>query len=115
MKYFLLGIASAGALFFLPSSNAMTQENGEIKTKDFDKVVESRLLNLSQKRSCIEDAKDLNQLKSCRKKSSTYKNKDLKKIVKKKIRKIDKLASCLEKASDFKDLKSCNKGKKIRA
>lgn len=115
MKYFLLGIASVGTLLFVPSVNAMSHQNDDIKTKDFNKAVETRLLNLSQKRSCIEDAKNLNQLKSCRKKSTKYRNIDFKKVVNKKIKKIDKIESCLEKASDFKDLRSCNKGKKIRA
>ncbi len=115
MKNFLLGIASVGTLLLVPSVNAMSHQNGGIKTKDFDKAVETRLLNLSQKRDCIEDAKNLNQLKSCRKKATKYGNRDFKKVVNKKIKKIDKIESCVEKASDFKELRSCNKGKKIRA
>ena len=115
MKNFLLGIASVGTLLLVPSVNAMSHQNGDIKTKDFDKAVETRLLKLSQKRSCIEDAKNLNQIKSCRKKSTKYQEMDFKKVVKKKIKKIDKMESCVEKASDFNDLRSCNKGKKIRA
>tara|TARA_S200000501_G_scaffold349841_1_gene366318 strand:+ start:281 stop:628 length:348 start_codon:yes stop_codon:yes gene_type:complete len=115
MKKFLLVIANVGTLLLVPSVNAMSHQNGDMKTKDFDNAVEARLLNLSQKRSCIEDAKNLNQIKSCRKKSTKYQEMDFKKVVKKKIKKIDKMESCVEKASDFKDLKSCNKGKKIKA
>ena len=102
MKYFLIGIASASALFLIPSSNAMSQQNRDLKSGDFNKVVNEKLSNLEQKRGCLKSSKNFGEYKNCQ-------GIEYDKFVEKKIKRIDKLAKCIEKVSDYKELKKCKK------
>lgn len=114
MKYFLFGLAGASALFLTLPSNAMSQSNRELKAEEFNQILNKRLSNLNEKRSCLKSSSNFDEYQNCRTKISNLQNKDFDKFAEKKIKRIDKLVKCVEKSEDFKELKSCKKvrGKK---
>ena len=112
MKYFLFGLAGASALFLALPSNAMSQANRDLKSGQFNEILNKRISNLNQKRSCLKNSSNFDEYKkNCQTKISNLKNKDFDKFAEKKIKRIDKLAKCVEKSEDFKELKSCKKAR----
>lgn len=107
MKYFLIGIASASAsvLTLLPSSNAIAHQNITLKQAELNKIINKKLSNLEQKRTCLEGSKNFEEYKNCQ-------GIEFDKFVEEKIKRIDKLAKCLNKVSDNKELKKCKKVKR---
>ena len=110
MKYFLFGLAGASALFLTLPSNAMSQSNRDLNAGKFNEILNKRISNLNEKRSCS----NFDEYQNCRTKISNLQNKDFDKFAEKKIKRIDQLVKCVEKSEDFKELKSCKKvrGKK---
>ena len=111
MKYFLFGLAGASALFLALPSNAMSQSNRDLKSGEFNEILNKRISNLNQKRSCLKNSSNFDEYKNCRTKISNLPNKDFDKFAEKKIKRIDKLVKCAEKSEDFKELKSCKKAR----
>ena len=109
MKYFLFGLAGASALFLTLPSNAMSQSNRELKAEEFNQILNKRLSNLNQKRSCLKNSSNFDEYKNCRIKMSNFQYKDFDKFVEKKIKRIDKLTKFVEKSEDLQELKSCKK------
>ena len=114
MKYFLFGLAGASALFLTLPSNAMSQSNRDLNAGKFNEILNKRISNLNEKRSCLKSSSNFDEYQNCRTKISNLQNKDFDKFAEKKIKRIDKLVKCAEKSEDFKELKSCKKvrGKK---
>merc|ERR1711904_452547 len=102
MKYFLISIASASVLTLVPSSDAIAHQNSALKQTELNKIVNNKLSNLEQKRTCLEGSKNFEEYKSCQ--GITFD-----KFVEKKIKRIDKLAKIIYKVSDNKELKKCKK------
>ena len=115
MKYFLFGLAGASALFLTIPSNAMSQSNRELKEEEFNQIMNKRLSNLNQKRSCLKNSSNFDEYKNCRTKMSNFQYKDFDKFVEKKIKRIDKLTKFVEKSEDLQELKSCKKVKRGKA
>ena len=114
MKYFLFGLAGASALFLTLPSNAMSQSNRDLNAEKFNEILNKRISNLNEKRSCLKSSSNFDEYQNCRTKISNLQNKDFDKFAEKKIKRIDKLIKYAEKSEDFKELKSCKKvrGKK---
>ena len=109
MKYFLFGLAGASALFLTLPSNAMSQSNRDLKAGKFNEILNKRISNLNEKRSCLKSSSNFDEYQNCRTKISNLQNKDFDKFAEKKIKRIDKLIKCAEKSKDFQKLKSCKK------
>ena len=76
----------------------MTQSNRELKAEEFNQIMNKRLSNLNQKRSCLKNSSNFDEYKNCRTKMSTFQYKDFDKFVEKKIKRIDKLTKFVEKS-----------------
>ena len=72
MKYFLFGLAGASALFLTLPSNAMTQSNRELKAEESNQIMNKRLSNLNQKRSCLKNSSNFDEYKNCRTKMLNF-------------------------------------------
>ena len=107
MKYFSIIFVGASALFFIPQSNAISQQNKDLRQLEFNQIVKTRLSRLNQKIICLKNSKNFNEYKNCQRKITKLQNIEFDKYVEKKLKKIDKLAKCIEESSNIKKLKSC--------